>query len=83
MHLEPAATVTISTILAQMTVVLNSFYSMFGDLVDTIVNNPILSIVILFALGFSLISFALVIVRRLGLRGMSAGGGRRRRRARR
>lgn len=77
---EGTTTVTIQAILDQMTVVLQAFYNLFGNLVDTIVNNPILAIVVIFSFAFSLVSFALVIVRKMGLRGMSAGGRRRRRR---
>jgi len=77
---EGTTTVTIQSILDQMTIVLQAFYNLFGNLVDTIVNNPILAIVVIFSFAFSLISFALVIVRKMGLRGMSAGGRRRRRR---
>ncbi len=72
-------TVTLQTILTAMTTVLQSFYSMFANIVTTITENPILFIVVLFSIAFSLLSFALVIARRMGLRGMSAGGRRRRR----
>lgn len=76
--MEPA-TVTIQTILTAMTTVLTSFYSMFGSIVSTIMDNPILFITVLFSITFGLISFALLIARKMGLRGMSAGGRRRRR----
>lgn len=76
--MEPA-TVTIATILTAMTTVIGSFYSMFGNIVSTIMDNPILFITVLFSIAFGLISFALVVAKRLGLRGMSSGGRRRRR----
>lgn len=76
--MEPA-TITIANVLAAMTTVLTSFYSMFSDVITTITSNNIIFVPVLFGLAFSLIFFAIGVIRKLGVRGVSSAGGRRRR----
>lgn len=72
-------TITIQNVLDAMTTVLTSFYSMFSSVVDTITGNNLLFVPVLFGLLFGLITFAISVVRRLGVRGVaSSGRGRRR-----
>lgn len=73
------ATVTIANVLTAMTTVLESFYTMFSNVITTITGNALLFVPVLFALLGSLIMFAISIVRKLGVRGASAGGKKRRR----
>lgn len=77
--MEPA-TVTVANVLTAMGTVLTSFYSMFSNVIGIINDNKLLLTPVLFALAFSLIMFAIGVVRRLGVRGVSSAGGRRHRR---
>lgn len=77
--MEPA-TVTIANVLTAMTTVLQSFYSMFSNVITTITGNALLYVPVLFGLLFALITVAISVVRKLGVRGVSAAGGRRKRR---
>lgn len=72
-------TVTITTVLTAMKTVVDTFWSMFQGVIATINENPLLKVPVLFALAFALITFAIGVVRRLGVRGVSSAGGRRRR----
>lgn len=76
--MEPT-TVTITTVLTAMKTVVDTFWTMFSGVIATINNNPLLKVPVLFALAFALITFAIGVVRRLGVRGVSSAGGRRRR----
>ena len=71
--LEPA-TVTIANVLTAMTTVLQSFYSMFTSVITTITGNALLYVPVLFGLLFALITVAISVVRKLGVRGVSASG---------
>lgn len=77
--MEPTV-VTIADVLTAMTTVLTSFYSMFSNIITTITSNALLYVPVLFALLSALIMGAIGLVRRLGVRGVSSAGGRRRRR---
>ena len=52
---EGTTTVTIQAILDQMTVVLQAFYGLFNSLVNTIVDNPILAIVVIFVVALGIL----------------------------
>ena len=77
--MEPTA-VTIADVLTAMTTVLQSFYTMFASIISTITGNALLYVPILFALLGALVFGAIGLVRKLGVRGVSSAGGRRRRR---
>ncbi len=65
---------TVSAVFTQMTVVYNAVLSMFGDLVTTITGNPLLYVPVLIALLGGLVLFAMKVVRKLGIRGISSAG---------
>ena len=63
-----------------MTTVYETVLTMFGNMVTTITGNPLLYVPVLIGLLGGLVMFAIGVVRRLGIRGISSAGGRRRRR---
>lgn len=69
----------ISDVLASMTIVYDTILTMFASIVTTITGNPLLFVPVLFALFGGVAMFALGIVKRLGVRGVSSTGHRRRR----
>lgn len=71
---------TIDAVFGAMTTVYEAILSMFGDLVTTITGNPLLYVPVVFSLLGGLVLFAIGVVRRLGIRGISSTGKRRRRR---
>lgn len=71
---------TIADVFTQATTVLGSFWSVFGQVVTMITGNPLLYVPILLGLGITLVSVVVVVIKKLGIRGISAAGGRRRRR---
>ena len=72
-------TISIQNVLDAMTTVLGSFWTMFSSVVTTITSNNLLFVPVLLGLLFGLITFAISVVRRLGVRGVaSSGRGRRR-----
>lgn len=76
---EGTITITIQNVLDAMTTVITSFWTMFTNVVSTITGNNLLFVPVLFGLLFGLITFAISVVRRLGVRGVaSSGRGRRR-----
>lgn len=70
---------SISDVLSAMTTVYETILTMFGSIVTTITGNPLLFVPVLFALFGGVAMFALGIVKRLGVRGVSSAGRRRRR----
>lgn len=68
---------TISDVFAAMTTVYEAILSMFGDMVSTITGNPLLYVPVVFALLGGLVLFAIKVIRKLGIRGISSGGRRR------
>lgn len=70
----------ISDVLTAMSTVYSTLLSMFGSIVTTITGNPLLFVPVLFALLGGLVMLAIGIVKRLGVRGVSSTGRRRRRR---
>ena len=73
---------TISDVFTQLTVILGSVWSVFGNIVSTITGNALLYVPVLLGLGITLVMFCISVVKKLGIKGISAAGGRRRRRAR-
>lgn len=71
---------TISDVFAAMTTVYTTLLTMFGSVVTTITGNPLLYVPVIFALLGGLVMLAIGIVKRLGVRGVSSTGRRRRRR---
>lgn len=69
---------TITEVFAAMTVVYEAILSMFGSMVTTITGNPLLYVPVIFALLGGLVLFAIRVIRKLGIRGISSGGRRRR-----
>lgn len=70
---------TISNVFDAMTTVYTAVLSMFGNMVDTITGNPLLYVPVIFGLLGGLVLFAIKVVRKLGIRGISSAGRRRRR----
>lgn len=70
---------SITDVLSAMTTVYETILTMFGSIVTTITGNPLLFVPVLFALFGGVAMFALGIVKRLGVRGVSSTGRRRRR----
>lgn len=68
----------ISDVFTQMTTVYNAVLSMFGSMVTTITGNPLLYVPVLIGLLGGLVLFAIGVVKRLGIRGISSAGRRRR-----
>lgn len=69
---------TTSAVFEQMSVVLNAVLSMFSNMVTTITGNPLLYVPVLFALLGGLVLFSIRVIRKLGIRGISSAGRRRR-----
>ncbi len=70
---------TIANVFTAMTTVYNTVLTMFGSMVTTITGNPLLYVPVLIGLLGGLVMFAIGVVRRLGVRGISSTGRRRRR----
>lgn len=71
---------TISNVFDAMSTVYTTLLTMFGSIVTTITGNPLLYVPVLIALLGGLVMLAIGIVKRLGVRGVSSSGRRRRRR---
>lgn len=71
---------TIANVFEQMSVVYEAVLSMFANMVTTITGNPLLYVPVLIALLGGLVMFAIGVVRKLGIRGISSSGRKRRRR---
>lgn len=71
---------TIANVFSALQDIIAVIWDVFGDCATTIMGNPLLFVPVLLGIGASLIFFAINIVRRLGIKGVSSSGGRRRRR---
>lgn len=71
---------TIANVFTAMTTVYDTLLTMFSSIVLTITGNPLLYVPVIIALLGGLVMFAIGIVKRLGVRGVSSTGRRRRRR---
>ncbi len=71
---------SIAGVLGAMTTVYNLIIGMFANVITTITNNPLIFVPVLIALLGGIVMFAIGVIRRLGVRGISSSGKRRRRR---
>lgn len=72
----------IAGVLGAMTTVYNLIIGMFSNVITTITNNPLIFVPVLIALLGGIVMFAIGVIRRLGVRGISSSGRRRGRRRR-
>lgn len=70
----------IAGVLGAMTTVYDLIIGMFANVITTITNNPLIFVPVLIALLGGIVMFAIGVIRRLGVRGISSSGKRRRRR---
>lgn len=73
---------TIANVLGAMTTVYDLIIGMFANVITTITNNPLIFVPVLIALLGGIVMFAIGVIRRLGVRGISSSGRRRGRRRR-
>lgn len=71
---------SIAGVLGAMTTVYDLIIGMFANVINTITGNPLIFVPVLIALLGGIVMFAIGIIRRLGVRGISSSGKRRRRR---
>lgn len=71
---------TIPNVFSALQDILAVIWGVFGDCAKTIMSNPLLYVPVLIGIAGSLIFFAIRTVKRLGIKGVSSSGGRRRRR---
>ena len=71
---------TISNVLEAMTTVYDLIIGMFSNVINTITGNPLIFVPVLIALLGGIVMFAIGVIRKLGVRGISSSGRRRRRR---
>ena len=70
---------TIAAVLTALTSVYDVIVGMFANVISTITGNPLLYTPVLFALLGGIVMFAIGVIRKLGVRGVSSSGKRRRR----
>ena len=73
---------TIANVLSAMTTVYDLIIGMFAHVITTITSNPLIFVPVLIALLGGIVMFAIGVIRRLGVRGISSSGRRRIRRRR-
>ena len=73
---------TIANVLSAMTTVYDLIIGMFANVIATITSNPLIFVPVLIALLGGIVMFAIGVIRRLGVRGISSSGRRRSRRRR-
>ena len=73
---------TIANVLSAMTTVYDLIIGMFVNVITTITSNPLIFVPVLIALLGGIVMFAIGVIRRLGVRGISSSGRRRSRRRR-
>lgn len=71
---------TIANVLEAMTTVYDVIIGMFSNVINTITGNPLIFVPVLIALLGGIVMFAIGVIRKLGVRGISSSGRRRRRR---
>lgn len=71
---------SISGVLGAMTTVYDLIIGMFSNVITTITGNPLIFVPVLIALLGGIVMFAIGVIRKLGVRGISSSGRRRRRR---
>lgn len=72
--------ITFSSVLTAIGSVISAIWSMFGNVATIVTENMIIFVPVVLAFMLSLVGLALVIMRKLGLKGLNSGGRRRRRR---
>ena len=72
---------TITDVLTAMTSVYGVIIGMFSNVIFTITGNPLLYVPVLFSLLGGIVLYCIRVIRKLGVRGISSSGWRRRRRA--
>lgn len=73
---------SIASVLSSMTTVYDLIIGMFANVITTITSNPLIFVPVLIALLGGIVMFAIGVIRRLGVRGISSSGKRRGRRRR-
>ena len=71
---------SIANVLGAMTTVYDLIIGMFANVITTITSNPLIFVPVLIALLGGIVMFAIGVIRRLGVRGISSSGRRRSRR---
>lgn len=71
---------TITGVLGAMTTVYDVIIGMFSNVITTITGNPLIFVPVLIALLGGIVMFAIGVIRKLGVRGISSSGRKRRRR---
>lgn len=66
------ATFSISSVLEAMQVVYGVLVGLFTNVINTITGNPLLYVPVLIALMGGLVMFAVKVIRKLGVRGVSS-----------
>lgn len=64
--------VTVSSVLTALTSVYDVLVGLFTNVISTITGNPLLFVPVLLALLGSLVMFAVKVIRRLGVKGISS-----------
>ena len=71
---------TVDKVFEAMTTVYNVVIGMFTNVITTITGNALLYVPVLIAMLGTIVLFAIGVIRRLGVKGVSSSGRRRRRR---
>lgn len=69
---EAASTFTVTNVLAALGSVYNVLVGLFTNVINTITGNPLLYVPVLIALLGGLVMFAIKVIRKLGVRGVSS-----------
>lgn len=70
--MEETATFTIANVISAMQTVYNVLVGLFTNVITTITGNPLLYVPVLIALLGGLVMFAVKVIRKLGVRGVSS-----------
>lgn len=63
---------TVANVISAMQIVYTLLISLFKNVIDTITSNPLLYVPVLIALLAGLVMFAIKVIRKLGVRGVSS-----------
>lgn len=70
--MDGGSSITISSVISALTTVYDLLVSLFKNVIDTITGNPLLYVPVLIALLAGLVMFAIKVIRKLGVRGVSS-----------
>lgn len=70
--MDEAATVTIQNVISALQTVYGVLVGLFTNVITTITGNPLLYVPVLIALLGGLVMFAVKVIRKLGVRGVSS-----------